>query len=287
MNADFRPLSGSAPIGRRAALLLLGGLAAAPSAWAQLKSGDDPEASPQWQKLRAALFQDRPISTQAADVIQLETPRRAEDAAVVPVAVRAQFAQSAQRSIQRLWLIVDNNPSPVSATFQYTLDSGRADIETRIRIDEYSFVRAVAETNDGRLWMAANFVKASGGCSAPPGKDPQAALASLGRMKFRLEGEPQPPAPLLAQLMISHPNDSGMVMDQLTRQFTPSHFVRKIDVSYRGKPVLSADLDFSISENPNLRFYFVPEGEGGELKAEVVDSHDLKFDSAIKINAGT
>jgi len=287
MDADSRSPSGTAPIGRRAALLLLGGLAAAPYARAQLKSGDDPEASPQWQKLRAALFQDRPISTQVADIIQLETPRRAEDAAVVPVAIRAQFAQSEQRSIQRLWLIVDNNPSPVSATFQYTLDSGRADIETRIRIDEYSFVRAVAETNDGRLWMAANFVKASGGCSAPPGKDPQAALASLGRMKFRLEGDPQPRTPLLAQLMISHPNDSGMVMDQLTRQYTPSHFVRKVDVSYRGKPVLSADLDFSISENPNLRFFFLPQGEGGELKAEVVDSHDLKFDSAIKINAGT
>jgi len=58
-------------------------------------------------------------------------------------------------------------------------------------------------------------------------------------------------------------------------------------VSYRGKPVLSADLDFSISENPNLRFYFLPQGEGGELKAEVVDSHDLQFDSAIKVNAGT
>ena len=145
---------------------------------------------------------------------------------------------------------------------------------------------------DSRKWMmgapmAANFVKASGGCSAPPGKDPQAALASLGRMKFRLEGEPQPRTPMLAQLMISHPNDSGMVMDQLTRQYTPSHFVRKVDVSYRGKPVLSADLDFSISENPNLRFFFVPQGEGGELKAEVVDSHDLKFDSAIKVNVGT
>jgi len=276
-----------APIDRRAALLLIGGLAATPLAGAQIKSGEDPDASPQWQKVREALFKDRPISTQAGEVIALETPRRAEDAAVVPVAVRAQFPQSAQRSIQRLWLIVDNNPSPISAVFQYTLDSGRADIETRLRIDEYGFVRAIAETNDGKLWMAANFVKASGGCSAPPGKDPQAALASLGRMKFRLEGEPRPRTPLLAQLMISHPNDSGMVMDQLTRQFTPAHFVRKVDVSYGGKLVLSADLDFSISENPNLRFFFLPQGEGGELKAEVVDSHDLKFDSAIKVNAGT
>jgi len=282
MDADSRSPSGTAPIGRRAALLLLGGLAAAPYARAQLKSGDDPEASPQWQKLRAALFQDRPISTQVADIIQLETPRRAEDAAVVPVAIRAQFAQSEQRSIQRLWLIVDNNPSPVSATFQYTLDSGRADIETRIRIDEYSFVRAVAETNDGRLWMAANFVKASGGCSAPPGKDPQAALASLGKIRLRVDGDVVLNQATLAQLMISHPNDSGLAMDQLTRQFTPRRYVRTVNVAYDGQPVLSADLDFSISENPNLRFYFLPRAPG-RLTADVVDSNQVAWKSSLDV----
>ena len=45
--------------------------------------------------------------------------------------------------------------------------------------------------------------------------------------------------------------------------------------------MLTADVDFSISENPNLRFYFVPHGDG-ELKAEVVDSNDLRFETALK-----
>jgi sulfur-oxidizing protein SoxY len=44
---------------------------------------------------------------------------------------------------------------------------------------------------------------------------------------------------------------------------------------------MSADIDFSISENPNFRFYFLPRGEG-ELKAEVVDSNELRFESALK-----
>ena len=85
--------------------------------------------------------------------------------------------------------------------------------------------------------------------------------------------------PVLAQLMISHPNNSGLAMDQATRQFTPAHYVRKVDVTYAGKPVLSADVDFSISENPNFRFYFVPQA-GGELSASMVDSRDLRFVSA-------
>jgi len=44
--------------------------------------------------------------------------------------------------------------------------------------------------------------------------------------------------------------------------------------------VLSADLDFAISENPNLRFYFLPDGRG-ELAAEVVDSNNLEFKSSL------
>jgi sulfur-oxidizing protein SoxY len=56
--------------------------------------------------------------------------------------------------------------------------------------------------------------------------------------------------------------------------------VRTVKISYAGQPVMSADVDFSISENPNFRFYFVPTGDG-ELKAEVIDSNDLRFESAL------
>ena len=268
-------------VGSLAAAFVLLACLLAPVA-AQLKSGDDPEASEVWKKVRASLFESRPITWPADDVLVLEAPARAEDAAIVPISIRTRLAQSPSRYIDRLWLVIDNNPSPISAIFTFTPQSGRADIETRVRIDEYTHVRAIAETNDGKLYMTTRFVKASGGCSAPPGKDPQAALATLGRIKFRVEGEVDENKPVLAQLMISHPNSSGLAMDQATRQFTPSHFVRKVDVSYAGRPVMSADVDFSISENPNFRFYFVPQG-AGELKAEVVDSNELRFESALKI----
>ena len=281
MASTIRPGGGLSRRRHLGQLLAISAWGAAP-ALAQLKSGEDPEASEVWKKVRASLFEQRPIVTPAEDVLQLEAPARAEDAAVVPIAIRTRFPQSRERYVDRLWLIIDNNPSPISAIFRFTPDSGRADIETRVRVDEYTHVRAIAETNDGKLYMTTRFVKASGGCSAPPGKDQAAALATLGRMKFRVEGEVDRNKPVLAQLMISHPNNSGLAMDQATRQFTPSHFVRKVDVSYAGRPVMSADVDFSISENPNFRFYFVPRG-AGELKAEVVDSDELRFESALKV----
>ena len=254
------------------------------SAWAQVKTGENPEASAIWQKVRASLFQSRPITTATDEVISLEAPTRADDAAVVPIAIRTRLPQAGGRRIDKVYLIIDNNPSPISAIFQFTPLSGRADIETRVRIDEYTHVRAIAETSDGQLFMATRFLKAAGGCSAPPGKDAQAALATLGRMKFRVEGgtgaDPQGNQPVLAQLMISHPNDSGLAMNQVSRLFTPPHFVRQVRITYGGQPVMSADVDFSISENPNFRFYFLPQG-GGELKAEVVDSNDLRFETSL------
>jgi len=241
----------------------------------------DPDASPVWQKVRASVFGGAVLES-ADNVITLETPKRAEDAAIVPIAIRAAFPQSPQRAIQTIWLLVDNNPSPIAAVFQFAQESGRADIETRIRIEEYTYVRAVARTSDGRLHMAANYVKASGGCSAPAGKDAVAARANLGKMKLRVDEAAAPGQPSRAQLMVSHPNDSGLAFDQITRTYAQPHFVRRVEVRYAGKPVLMADVDFSISENPNFRFYFAP-GNGGELDARVVDNQDLEFETSVKL----
>lgn len=254
------------------------GLAFAGSAIAQ---DADPESSAIWKKVRADLFGSTAIA--AADgVVTLEAPARAQDAAVVPVAIRAGFGQTPARYIEKVWLIIDNNPSPIAAVFQFTPASGRADIETRIRVEQYTFVRAVAMTNDGALAMATRYVKASGGCSAPAGKDAEAARANLGKMRLRVEDAPASGKPALAQLMISHPNDSGLAMDQVTRTYARPHFVRSVDVRYGGKPLMHADVDFSISENPNFRFYFVP-GEGDELDAKVVDNEDLEFATRVSL----
>jgi sulfur-oxidizing protein SoxY len=261
------------------ASLALGGTGGARAA---AQAGDNPEASEIWRKVRASLFETRPITNVGDDMLLLDAPVRAEDAAVVPIAMRARLPHTASGFVSKLHLVIDNNPSPIAAIFSFTPQSGRADIETRVRVDEYSFVRAIAETSDGRLLMRTRFVKASGGCSAPPGKDPQAALASLGKIKLRVDGDVVLNKPTLVQLMISHPNDSGMVMDQLTRQFTPRRFVRTVNVTYGGQSVLEADLDFAISENPNLRFYFVPRGPG-RLAVDVMDSNQAAWKSSLDV----
>lgn len=255
------------------------GLHAGP-AW----SANDNADNERWQAVRKSLFADRAISEDARGIVELDTPVRAADAAVVPIAIRTPLVQSPTRYIRKLWLVIDGNPSPVGAVFSFTPDSGRADLETRVRIEEYTYVRAIAELSDGKLVMDKRYVKASGGCSAPAGKDLAEAMASMGKMKLRVEGEPVAGQPALAQLMVSHPNVSGLAIDQLTRLAPTPQYVRSISVTYAGKPVMSAEVDFTISENPSLRFYFVPRGDG-ELKAQIVDSDERKFESVLAVHS--
>lgn len=224
--------------------------------------------------LRALYFDDRPIAS-AEGVISLDTPSRAEDPAVVPIAIRAAFPQTDRRYIQRITILIDNNPTPLVGRFELSPRSGRADLAMRVRVNAYSPLRAIAETNDGALYMTRRFVKASGGCSAPIGTDLEAAMSRLGRIK--LDARPGDSGePVQVQLRISHPNVTGLQMNQLTRLYAPAHYVKTVQVSYLGETLLSAETDISISENPSFRFGFVPQGPG-KLEAVVIDSEGGRF----------
>jgi sulfur-oxidizing protein SoxY len=241
-------------------------------------------AADNWSMIRPGLFQNRAIATDAAQIVELVTPARAQDAAVVPITIKTRVPQSPERYISKLYLVIDKNPAPLAAVFSMTPDLGRADIETRVRIEEYTDVRVIVEMNDGSLHMSSNYVKASGGCSAPAGKDPAEAAAGIGRMKLALEQSGTLDQPQQVQLMIRHPNFSGLAMDQATRLYTPPHFVRHLEVAYNGKRILSAETDISISENPNFRFYFVPHREG-TLTVEAIDSQDLSYRTSLAVKA--
>lgn len=242
------------------------------------------EEDARWQALRTMLFAERPIA-EGSEVLTLDAPYRANDAAIVPINVQATFPQTEERYIKTITLLIDMNPSPVAGRFHFSPSSGVASISTRVRVNAYSHLRAIAETNDGKLFMTARFVKASGGCSAPASKDQDAALARLGRMKLRHSSDPIFGKPNRAQLLISHPNNTGMQMDQITRHYVPAHFIKNIRVLYEGEPVLTVDTDISLSEDPSIHFFYVPQGPG-EMTVEVTDSKGGVFSKEWPVDGG-
>jgi sulfur-oxidizing protein SoxY len=145
-----------------------------------------------------------------------------------------------------------------------------------VRVNDYSWLRAIAETGSGELHMTQTFVKASGGCSAPAVKNTDEAMASMGKMKLRQFPEPAMSKIQELQLMIRHPNNSGFQRDPITQYFIPAHFVQKLSISQDDKLILAMEGGISISEDPNFRFDFKANG-AGEIKVEATDTDGKVF----------
>jgi sulfur-oxidizing protein SoxY len=232
---------------------------------------DDAENNEVWQGLRKDVFGTRQIED-GAGKLKLETPIRAEDAAVVPITVT--MPKDFAPNVKKLTLIIDKNPMPVVGTFTYgpAAGNGERTLATRVRINQYSDVRAVAETEDGKLYMVANFVKASGGCSAPASKDPDAAAKLMGKMKIKTAIDKTSDDGLthVAQIAIKHPNNSGLQMDQLTGLYTPARYINKVEVKTGDKLIFSLEGGISFSEDPNIRFSY----EGNPADPMTVTAED-------------
>jgi len=230
-----------------------------------------------WSGLKSDVFGDREILADSG-VVRIEAPKRAQDAALVPVDIYIDPAK-APGGVKAVTMIIDVNPSPVAATFQLGKDAGVTHLSTRVRVDDYSWLRAIAETGNGELHMSQTFVKASGGCSAPTVMTSADALAEMGKMKLR-QFKPETADSMTKveelQLMIRHPNNSGLQRDPLTQYFIPAHFVQKLTISQADRLILSMEGGISISEDPNFRFDFAVEGTD-EIKVEAVDTEGKVF----------
>lgn len=213
-----------------------------------------------WPALQKDVFGDRsPVENTA--VVTLEAPVRADDAALVPITIRIPADVSARA--KKLTLIVDKNPAPVVAEFAYGPAAGTGErvLSTRVRVDMYSNIRAVVETDDGKLHMATKFVKAAGGCSAPALKDTDAALADAGRMIVKTLEADASATTRQGQLMIKHPQYSGLQLNQATGFYIPARFIREIEVKRGDEMVFTMTGGISISEDPNFRFTYAAGGD--------------------------
>jgi sulfur-oxidizing protein SoxY len=181
-----------------------------------------------------------------------------------------------------VYLVIDGNPSPLAAHFTFGPKADPHALKLRVRVDQYTNMHAIAESQDGQLFVATKFVKASGGCSAPAGGDDATALQDLGRMKLRLVGNFAPGKPDQAVLMVRHPNFNGMQMNQITRYYTPPRFIRTIDATYEGSSIFHLDSDISMSTDPVITFGFVPQAKG-QMKIVVRDSKDATFDHSFDV----
>jgi sulfur-oxidizing protein SoxY len=237
-----------------------------------------PDAYDPWPGLVQDIFNNRPMND-GSDVIGIEMPYRAEDAAIVPVTLRSKLAPTDDRRVVAITLVIDQNPAPMAAKFELGKDAKVSEISTRVRVNNYTDVHAVAELSDGKLYVVKTYVKASGGCSAPAAKNPDEAKNRLGQMRYRqfARADQGPTSGVReAQIMIGHPNNSGLQMDQVTQLYIPAYFINELHLWQDDSPVLSVEGGISISENPNIRFTYVSNG-AKHFRAEAKDTQGHVF----------
>ncbi len=232
-----------------------------------------------WSQLREAYFGDTPI-LEDDGVIALDAPSRAHDPATVPVTISV---ADAGRQVRQVYLFVDQNPLPLAGIFKFSEEAGSwRSLETRIRINEYTHIRAVGVLANGELHMAEKFVKASGGCSAPALPDMDAAMARAGKMKLLLdEVNAVDELPFSeAVIKISHPNNSGMQFDQISRNYIPAYYVNHIRADIDGVNILDVETNFSMSENPVIRVAFHGDLKARTLNVVAMDSKGNQYEKS-------
>ncbi|MGQ7847704.1 quinoprotein dehydrogenase-associated SoxYZ-like carrier [Granulosicoccus sp. 3-233] len=236
-----------------------------------------------WQQLKRSYFGDTVVHT-GDELVSLDAPKRAYDAATVPITITA---VDGHRQIRELYLFVDQNPLPLAGIFRFTEEAGYWHaLETRIRINEYTHVRAVAVLDNGELHMSERFVKASGGCSAPALSDMDAAMARAGKMKLLLdEVNDSDELPYSeAVIKISHPNNSGMQFDQVSRNYIPAFYVNNIVAELDGVRILDIETNFSMSENPVVRLAFEAGRKAKTLSVIAMDSKGNHYEKSASMS---
>jgi len=245
---------------------------------ARIAVAASPEAYDPWPGLVQDIFNNRQMND-GGDVIGIEMPYRAEDAAIVPVTLRTRLSPTDERHVVSITLVIDQNPAPMAAKFELGKDAKVSEISTRVRVNNYTDVHAVAELSDGKLYVVKTYVKASGGCSAPAAKNPDEAQNRIGQMRYRqfARTEQGPTSGAReAQIMVGHPNNSGLQMDQVTQLYIPAFFINELHLWQDDSPVLSMEGGISISEDPNIRFTYVSNG-AKHFRAEAKDTQGHVF----------
>lgn len=101
----------------------------------------------------------------AEEKVSIDLPRIAENGNTVPFTVSVESPMTENDYVKAIHVLAEKNPLPEVATFHLTPQSGKAEVRARMRLAKSQDVVAVAEMNDGRMYIARQAIKVTiGGC---------------------------------------------------------------------------------------------------------------------------
>ncbi|MCB1521213.1 MAG: quinoprotein dehydrogenase-associated SoxYZ-like carrier [Hyphomicrobiaceae bacterium] len=263
------------------------------SAWAMvavaLPSASAPAfAGSTWDGLRPEVFGTRAIES-GLGVVTLKAPFRPADQRAVPIEINTRFGDG--RTVKSVMLVVDENPSPVAATFQLGPNQRKFEVKAHVRLNQETRVRAIVEASDGALYMASQLVKFAGGqaaCAAPPTGNPEEIVANMGKMQLSDVADLGTSTTIdhRVRLSISHPNHTGMALDQQTLLYIPLRMITDLAVRQGDVKLFDMNGSITISENPVFEFDVNLTG-AHDVAVTLKDSDGTAWTRVLPIRAGS
>jgi sulfur-oxidizing protein SoxY len=240
------------------------------------------EADPKlWTVVKEAFFPKRDI--QEVDFLKIEAPKRAESGAQVPVTFTYDKAAANGVDLKKLYVIVDANPIQLASTYHLTDSLNGFHMATRIRQETDSYVRLIGETADGKLYMAKREIRAAGGCGGTVDNNESEVRAAAGKIKLNVDA-PKMGETATATFNIRHVMRTGLQRDLVSQGYVPAFYINKTTFTYNGKELMTVDVGVGTSEDPYMKFSFVPDAPG-KLEIVATDNEGKTFTQSVDVHS--
>lgn len=214
----------------------------------------------------------RPIQSQE---VQLQADELSENGAKVPIT----FSCSAS-GVKRLALLVEKNPSPLCAVFDWT-DRVEPRWVLPVKVAQSSHVMAVAVLADGRaLWARRELRVTLGGCAADDGQPVQSTSAAPRATRIR--AEMQGPGLVRVRALFAHDMESGQRKDA-SGQPLPAWHIAQVTALHQERVVWTAQWGGSVSRNPLLQFTLKGASVGDKLRLTWVDNRGATRSDEVQV----
>lgn len=198
------------------------------------------------------------------DHILIDAPYRAMNPAGVEIFI--DNSSVLEPDYSKLTLVIDENPTPCCAIFEFM--GIHPAIKTNVRINAYTDLTVLAEDEFKNISYNQKFVKAAGGCSAPP---MITSSIPFGAMNVTEKGA-------WTNIKIYHPNYSGMQIEQLTGIEIPAEYIETVKVFLDNETIFEYTGTIGIGQDVFFELPFRASGKNVKVWARDNLGREFKYE---------
>lgn len=206
-----------------------------------------------------------------SDQIEIVAPDRAENGAIVQVAVQSHIPNT-----EAIAIFVDKNPTALIGNYLFAKNAV-ANMVTRIKMAETSDIKIIAKAGN-RYYTASKLVEVlENGCGGSGGANDY--FKSTMKIRARMvEGANQ----VQVKAIITHPMHTGRGKDDFG-ELIPAHFIQLIAIRHNDQPAIDMQLGTGIAKNPYLTFFLAKGKPGDTVEVEWHDNQGNTATSATTV----